>query len=920
MGGGTGSVVQPPETHNVFLCLSVFVGLLWIINSSRRCWAVVQLRRALGSRRLVAIRGAGRRVRIFRLLGRNYLQRALGRNHLQALVHTRQAYPPKTMPCSLLVASDPGGVKAILHPRDSGDDIPVDPPPPPRSSSSRPAAAAAAGALGARADAGPPVGVSVVLDCRVACTVELLWDVNLTLLGREMGLHPKLHLLPASTGAGGSRGSANGSSSSSSQTAAGAAAASSSPADRLEVGGGGNNTRQDVGGSGGLSSLSSLPGNAWASAVSASRMLFRAGRERWGSRVAGAPPESSSRPSGSRGPGRRGGGSGGGGDFGDGSGYPSNVVDEEMGGLGIGGALGGGGAAEATAAGGRRQGSGGADDNPGATAAEAVLASLDGSGARPAGTGNGGSGGAGRSWAASLGLRKSSVFNAGGGDGSDAAGAGGTVGQTLGFGGGSGGRGRGTGGPGVGIMGLCGKRTVPRALSAGGGRVFTTLPGESYFRGRQQSGEWNAGATATSVAGAAKTGGGRGGGVDGRTTAAVSAFGGGAAGGGGAGERRPAAGGRDWPRVGDSVRAGRCSLAIVIRPAAGGETGDWAGWRHRPTHRVTRQVLLVQLTERSAGADGAPSQQAPSARCLRHLVAMSKGGHGDPESIYSFAEVFGASDEAGGVARPGLASNIGSIQATVDGGSSSTVGTASNTNNAGSSVVSGGGGGSSNPAQASQGAGAGGPGAGEEVPEECVICLTDPKNTLLLPCRHLCVCTECFRHVDKCPVCRSAFDNYIVLSAPSQQPQAAAAAATGAAGAAGAAAPGSVAVALASGGGGGGGGEAAAASTSGTGDAGASPASGRTPATVPLALPTGEGNPAAGSSTPPSNMPTGVASMIPSASSRGAGGRREREGGGGGQPSSSSSSPAAAAAAGGGNAVPVRRTIFAVSRRRVPEG
>ncbi|CAN0535843.1 unnamed protein product, partial [Ectocarpus sp. 12 AP-2014] len=45
--------------------------------------------------------------------------------------------------------------------------------------------------------------------------------------------------------------------------------------------------------------------------------------------------------------------------------------------------------------------------------------------------------------------------------------------------------------------------------------------------------------------------------------------------------------------------------------------------------------------------------------------------------------------------------------------------------------------------------------------EECVICLTDPKNTLLLPCRHLCVCTECFRHVDKCPVCRSAFDNYI---------------------------------------------------------------------------------------------------------------------------------------------------------------
>lgn len=33
----------------------------------------------------MAIRGAGRRVRIFRLLGRNYLQRALGRNHLQVI-------------------------------------------------------------------------------------------------------------------------------------------------------------------------------------------------------------------------------------------------------------------------------------------------------------------------------------------------------------------------------------------------------------------------------------------------------------------------------------------------------------------------------------------------------------------------------------------------------------------------------------------------------------------------------------------------------------------------------------------------------------------------------------------------------------------------------------------------------------------
>lgn len=61
-------------------------------------------------------------------------------------------------------------------------------------------------------------------------------------------------------------------------------------------------------------------------------------------------------------------------------------------------------------------------------------------------------------------------------------------------------------------------------------------------------------------------------------------------------------------------------------------------------------------------------------------------------------------------------------------------------------------------------------GASEDSTEECVICLTDPKDTILLPCRHLCVCSECFRHVDKCPVCRSAFDNYIVLQGASDRP------------------------------------------------------------------------------------------------------------------------------------------------------
>lgn len=111
---------------------------------------------------------------------------------IQALVHTRQAYPPKDMPCSLLLASDPdpsGGLKAILHPRETavGDDS-ASPPPPPLSSVETPD-----GAVGSGVDeAGALIGVSMKLDCRVDCTVELLWDVDLTLLGREMGLHPKL--------------------------------------------------------------------------------------------------------------------------------------------------------------------------------------------------------------------------------------------------------------------------------------------------------------------------------------------------------------------------------------------------------------------------------------------------------------------------------------------------------------------------------------------------------------------------------------------------------------------------------------------------------------------------------------------------------------------------------------------------------
>lgn len=48
------------------------------------------------------------------------------------------------------------------------------------------------------------------------------------------------------------------------------------------------------------------------------------------------------------------------------------------------------------------------------------------------------------------------------------------------------------------------------------------------------------------------------------------------------------------------------------------------------------------------------------------------------------------------------------------------------------------------------------------VGEPCVICLTDPRNTAVLPCHHMCVCEDCARQLqvgaatrnDHCPICR----------------------------------------------------------------------------------------------------------------------------------------------------------------------
>ncbi|XP_042514105.1 probable E3 ubiquitin-protein ligase LUL4 [Macadamia integrifolia] len=51
--------------------------------------------------------------------------------------------------------------------------------------------------------------------------------------------------------------------------------------------------------------------------------------------------------------------------------------------------------------------------------------------------------------------------------------------------------------------------------------------------------------------------------------------------------------------------------------------------------------------------------------------------------------------------------------------------------------------------------------------KECVICMTEPKDTAVLPCRHLCMCRECANELkhqsNKCPICRQAIEELLEI-------------------------------------------------------------------------------------------------------------------------------------------------------------
>jgi hypothetical protein len=48
---------------------------------------------------------------------------------------------------------------------------------------------------------------------------------------------------------------------------------------------------------------------------------------------------------------------------------------------------------------------------------------------------------------------------------------------------------------------------------------------------------------------------------------------------------------------------------------------------------------------------------------------------------------------------------------------------------------------------------------------ECMVCYDKPSNTIVLPCRHCCVCTSCIRQLrePKCVVCRRHFNKFLFL-------------------------------------------------------------------------------------------------------------------------------------------------------------
>jgi len=61
---------------------------------------------------------------------------------------------------------------------------------------------------------------------------------------------------------------------------------------------------------------------------------------------------------------------------------------------------------------------------------------------------------------------------------------------------------------------------------------------------------------------------------------------------------------------------------------------------------------------------------------------------------------------------------------------------------------------------------------GGENSRECVICMTEPRDTTVLPCRHMCMCSECAKVLrmqsEKCPICRTPIEQLLQIKISKQ--------------------------------------------------------------------------------------------------------------------------------------------------------
>ncbi|XP_068229025.1 cell growth regulator with RING finger domain protein 1-like [Palaemon carinicauda] len=56
------------------------------------------------------------------------------------------------------------------------------------------------------------------------------------------------------------------------------------------------------------------------------------------------------------------------------------------------------------------------------------------------------------------------------------------------------------------------------------------------------------------------------------------------------------------------------------------------------------------------------------------------------------------------------------------------------------------------------------------IEEACVVCQTNRITRALLPCRHVCVCRSCCSRLETCPMCRTRFEAYFLVSPEDEEP------------------------------------------------------------------------------------------------------------------------------------------------------